>query len=135
MAEVRGSSPLSSIGAEPRSDAGSDNTDTHPSASRGVAVPSRGLVILLSDLDRREVGESFAVGAYYGALGRACGCSDQEIVRAARPAHSSRMCKKCGVCSGDRQVVRFDRDALQDLGHEALSRLSALRVRQLDANQ
>ena len=30
MAEVRGSSPLSSIGAEPRSDAGSDDTDSHP---------------------------------------------------------------------------------------------------------
>jgi hypothetical protein len=30
MAEVRGSSPLSSIGAEPRSDAGSDDTDGHP---------------------------------------------------------------------------------------------------------
>jgi hypothetical protein len=29
MAEVRGSSPLSSIGAEPRSDAGSDDTDSH----------------------------------------------------------------------------------------------------------
>jgi hypothetical protein len=30
MAEVRGSSPLSSIGAEPRSDAGSDDTDSYP---------------------------------------------------------------------------------------------------------
>jgi hypothetical protein len=30
MAEVRGSSPLSSIRAEPRSDAGSDDTDSHP---------------------------------------------------------------------------------------------------------
>jgi hypothetical protein len=30
MAEVRGSSPLSSIGAEPRSDAGSDDTGSHP---------------------------------------------------------------------------------------------------------
>ena len=29
MAEVRGSSPLSSIGAEPRSDAGSDEIDSH----------------------------------------------------------------------------------------------------------